>query len=377
MNKTREAVGARTERKTPDLNIQIQFKKNPKCTTSFPTCLRQKYRRTAENRVGQSGAPERGQGSHETADLGRSLAGAGKQRVARKNGRCGNAPDKASSRRGVGDRARCPRGRGNVPAPSRCHACEDERGVRSADRRAFESECIPDRPPERFFVYRIGRRSVSSFRPAGRGRRRRRRRVTTVQHSFAPLPCLAALMLGARTRSASAAARRASCAGQVEQNEKSSNDERELKRLKLGERSCAQPEAAANLCDSTILQSTHTFAASSCTVRSHSLTLIEFAKYCLFETQSHNRRHDGRRRHRHRAHTVLSVKQRVFAANRTLFVRRQRLLYSAGPRGMEPLADDETLGGAGVAQDGSAELDVLLAAEAAELGPWARYMKAM
>ena len=39
---------------------------------------------------------------------------------------------------------------------------------------------------------------------------------------------------------------------------------------------------------------------------------------------------------------------------------------------MEPLADDETLGGAGVAQNGSAELDVLLAdltaAEAAELG---------
>ena len=70
--------------------------------------------------------------------------------------------------------------------------------------------------------------------------------------------------------------------------------------------------------------------------------------------------------------TILSVKQRVFAANRTLFVRRQRLVYSAGPRGMDALADDETLGGAGVAEDGSAELDVLVAdltaVEAAELG---------
>ncbi len=72
------------------------------------------------------------------------------------------------------------------------------------------------------------------------------------------------------------------------------------------------------------------------------------------------------------ADTILSVKERVFAANRTLFVRRQRLVYSAGPRGMDALADDEPLGGAGVAQDGSAELDVLLAdlaeAETAKLG---------
>ncbi len=70
--------------------------------------------------------------------------------------------------------------------------------------------------------------------------------------------------------------------------------------------------------------------------------------------------------------TILSVKQRVFAANRKMHVRRQRLVYSAGPRGMDALADDETLGGAGVARDGSAELDVLVAdltvAEAAELG---------
>ena len=72
------------------------------------------------------------------------------------------------------------------------------------------------------------------------------------------------------------------------------------------------------------------------------------------------------------ADTILSVKQRVFALKPKLFVRRQRLVYSAGPRGMDALADDETLGGAGVARDGTAELDVLVAdltaAEAAELG---------
>jgi hypothetical protein len=72
------------------------------------------------------------------------------------------------------------------------------------------------------------------------------------------------------------------------------------------------------------------------------------------------------------ADTVLSVKQRLFALNPKLFVRRQRLVYSAGPRGMDALADDETLGGAGVARDGTAELDVLVAdltaAEAEELG---------
>jgi hypothetical protein len=59
--------------------------------------------------------------------------------------------------------------------------------------------------------------------------------------------------------------------------------------------------------------------------------------------------------------TILSIKQRVFAVNRKLNVRRQRLMYRPGPLGMEPLADDQTLGGAGVAQDGSAELDALLA----------------
>ena len=61
------------------------------------------------------------------------------------------------------------------------------------------------------------------------------------------------------------------------------------------------------------------------------------------------------------ADTILSVKERVFAANRELPVRRQRLVYRPGPRGMEALADDETLGGAGVARDGTAKLDVLQA----------------
>jgi hypothetical protein len=59
--------------------------------------------------------------------------------------------------------------------------------------------------------------------------------------------------------------------------------------------------------------------------------------------------------------TIRSVKHRVFAANRELPIRRQRLVYRPGPHGIEALADDETLGGAGVAQDGTAELDVLLA----------------
>jgi hypothetical protein len=58
--------------------------------------------------------------------------------------------------------------------------------------------------------------------------------------------------------------------------------------------------------------------------------------------------------------TILSIKHRVFAVNPKLPVRRQRLVYRPGPRGMEALADDGTLGGAGVARDGTAELDVLL-----------------
>lgn len=58
---------------------------------------------------------------------------------------------------------------------------------------------------------------------------------------------------------------------------------------------------------------------------------------------------------------ILSVKRRAFALNPKLPVRRQRLVYSAGPHGMDALADEETLSGAGVAQDGTAVLDVLLA----------------
>ena len=60
------------------------------------------------------------------------------------------------------------------------------------------------------------------------------------------------------------------------------------------------------------------------------------------------------------ADTISSVKRRVYAANHEFRVRRQRLVYRPGPFGMDALADDETLGGAGVAQDGSAELDVLV-----------------
>ncbi len=60
------------------------------------------------------------------------------------------------------------------------------------------------------------------------------------------------------------------------------------------------------------------------------------------------------------ADTILIVKKCVFAANRMLPVRRQRLVYSDGPYGIDALADEETLGGAGVAQDGTAKLDLLL-----------------
>ncbi len=75
--------------------------------------------------------------------------------------------------------------------------------------------------------------------------------------------------------------------------------------------------------------------------------------------------------------TILSVKERVFARNRQFHVRRQRLMYRSGPHGMDTLADDETLGGAGVARDGTAELDVLVAdltaEEAEELGNKVRF----
>ena len=58
--------------------------------------------------------------------------------------------------------------------------------------------------------------------------------------------------------------------------------------------------------------------------------------------------------------TILNVKRRVYELDRKLHFRRQRLMYTPGPFGMDPLANNETLGGAGVAQDGSAKLDVLL-----------------
>ena len=72
------------------------------------------------------------------------------------------------------------------------------------------------------------------------------------------------------------------------------------------------------------------------------------------------------------ADTTLSVKRRVFALNNQLHVHWQRLMYRPGPFGINPLLNDETLGGAGVTEDGSAELDVLLvdltAEEDAEFG---------
>ena len=80
------------------------------------------------------------------------------------------------------------------------------------------------------------------------------------------------------------------------------------------------------------------------------------------------------------ADTILTVKKCVRAANRMLPVRRQRLVYIDGPYGLDALADDETLGGAGVAQDGTAKLDVLLdeltEAQFAELSQmvWRRWM---
>jgi hypothetical protein len=77
------------------------------------------------------------------------------------------------------------------------------------------------------------------------------------------------------------------------------------------------------------------------------------------------------------ADTVLSVKQRVCAANAALPVHRQRLVFRAGPRGLAPLSNGMTLRKAGVeaaaaaaaaAADGAADgaavvLDVVLADE--------------
>jgi hypothetical protein len=67
--------------------------------------------------------------------------------------------------------------------------------------------------------------------------------------------------------------------------------------------------------------------------------------------------------------TIWSVKERVFALNRHMYMRRQRLYFCDS---IEPLADEDTLGRVGVAQDGSARLVLLLrdlsALEEAALG---------
>jgi hypothetical protein len=129
-------------------------------------------------------------------------------------------------------------------------------------------------------------------------------------------------MLGPLTR---LAAKRASRSEQVEQLDDES--EREPKRLQVNARAPASAQSAS------------TFRISVLTMAGAAIAIEDASA----------------------ADTILSVKERVFALNSKLRVRRQRLVYSPGPRGMDALADDETLGGAGVARDGSAELDVLLA----------------
>jgi ankyrin repeat protein len=140
-------------------------------------------------------------------------------------------------------------------------------------------------------------------------------------------------MLGPRTRSAS---KRASSAEHVQ----GQDDERDPKRIK---NSAREPLSAEALAASTFRITVITMAGAAISIDDASA-----------------------------ADTIMSVKERVFSINNKLRVRRQRLVYTAGPHGMNPLADDETLGGAGVAQDGSAELDVLLVdlteAEMNELG---------
>ncbi len=70
----------------------------------------------------------------------------------------------------------------------------------------------------------------------------------------------------------------------------------------------------------------------------------------------------------------------MFASNRLLPVLRQQLVFSDRPDDMDALADDETLGGAGMAQDGTAELDVQLTIvrkeKARKLGPKVSYASA-
>ena len=58
--------------------------------------------------------------------------------------------------------------------------------------------------------------------------------------------------------------------------------------------------------------------------------------------------------------TVLEIKGRVCQVWRHMREHRQRIMFRAGPHGMTPLADEMTLGDAGVTRDGSAVLDVLV-----------------
>jgi hypothetical protein len=155
-----------------------------------------------------------------------------------------------------------------------------------------------------------------------------------------------ATMLGPRTRSAS---QRAPRAEEDHRNVDVDGNERDPKRIKDGSLTPALGPSTAQSSEALANTFSH-FRISVVTMTGAVIAIDDAAA----------------------TDTILSVKERVFAANRKLFVRRQRLVYQPGPFGMDALADDETLGGAGVAQDGSAKLDVLLAdltaAEVAELG---------
>ncbi len=180
-------------------------------------------------------------------------------------------------------------------------------------------------------------------------------------------------MLGPRTRSAAQRAARAEQT-EVRRNENDNDDAGEPKRAKHGEQTHAQtPGLPPNRHAANLYAALQKYIAFSVRLRANSQNLSNYfrnhsritvvtmtgAAIAIDDVSA--------------VDTILCVKQRVFSANPKMYVRRQRLVYSAGPRGMDALADDETLGGAGVPQDGSAELDVLLAdltaAEEAELGP--------
>ena len=175
-------------------------------------------------------------------------------------------------------------------------------------------------------------------------------------------------MLGPRRRFAD---QRAPRAEQLEPNENGNDDGRESKRSKNGERAPAPPEAPASAAETLALTATNLYAIaitkafiSVASVAMLQLTSAIFIPKRLIHSRISVVTMAGAAiaiDDASAADSILSVKRRVFAANRAMYVRRQRLVYTAGPRGMEPLADNETLGGAGVAQDGSAKLDVLLA----------------